>query len=127
MKGSIGTRVTEVIGIGLISLLLPGSLGNTPVSRSSACDDFCEREARKAYAEVLKLCQLAETENPRLKCYEAAKAVYLQKLEECKRGRSSSSGQRTDAGIIQRSAYFGSRTLKIVPAPGRLDTSMAPP
>ena len=46
-------------------------------------EDFCEREALKAYAEVLKLCQLAETENPRLKCYEAAKAVYWRKLEEC--------------------------------------------
>jgi hypothetical protein len=46
--------------------------------------DVCEREAVRAYAAALKLCQLAGTENPRLKCYEAAKAAYVRKLEECR-------------------------------------------
>jgi hypothetical protein len=47
--------------------------------------DPCETEALRAYAHTLKLCELANNPNPRLRCYEAAKAVYVQTLEDCHR------------------------------------------
>lgn len=84
MKGNFGIRFRDVLGIGLISALLFIPSTNTSVATTSACNEICQREALKAYAEVLKLCQLAETENPRLKCYEAAKAAYFRKLEDCR-------------------------------------------
>jgi hypothetical protein len=79
------------LGIGSFSALLFSSALNLSVADGSvACDATCERRAWKAYVEALKLCQLAETDNPRLKCYEAAKAAYFWELEQCrKRGQSA--------------------------------------
>jgi len=87
MKGNIGVTLREALGIGIAGALLLASSTNTSVATNLASADLCEREALKAYAEVLQLCQLAGTENPRLKCYEAAKAVYLRKLEDCRNHR----------------------------------------
>ena len=84
MKGNIGIRFREALGIGITGALLLVSSTNTSVATGSARDDVCEREALQAYTEALKLCQLAETQNPRLKCFEAAKAVYLRTLEDCR-------------------------------------------
>ena len=47
--------------------------------------DPCQTQALQAYWQALKVCQLAESPNPRLRCYEAARSVYIHTLEECHR------------------------------------------
>lgn len=79
--GPAGKRAFAVLAL----LLLP--LGGASVGDSPLDWDPCEREALIAYGKALKLCELAENTNPRLRCYEAAKAVYLHTLEECRRGQ----------------------------------------
>ena|SRR6516164_662223 len=61
--------------------LTVGTAGDNPPDL-----DPCELEAMKAYWQALKLCELADNSNPnpRLRCYEAAKAVYLQTLKQCR-------------------------------------------
>jgi hypothetical protein len=70
--------------VGLLHLLLwravdADNLGSTP-------DQSCEFKARQAYWNALKLCQFENNGDPRLRCYEAAREVYMRTLEEC--GRS---------------------------------------
>jgi len=66
--------------------LEPASLGDAHLD-----GDRCETEAMQAYAEALRFCQLSRGPNPRLRCYEAAKAVYREKLQQCR--ATSGSGQ----------------------------------
>ena len=51
----------------------------------SSPDQRCELQARQAYWNALKLCQFENNGDPRLRCYEAAREVYLRTLEECRR------------------------------------------
>ncbi len=75
----------KVVTAAAVLLLLP--LGRTTVGDGTSDLDGCELEALKAYGQALALCRLAEDENPRLRCYEAAKRVYLQTLEDCRSGK----------------------------------------
>jgi hypothetical protein len=79
--GAVWKRSLAVLTV----LLLP--LGHLSISDGAQDPDPCETEALKAYWQALKLCQLAEPRDPRLQCYEAAKAVYVQTLEHCRTGR----------------------------------------
>ena|SRR2546426_10702307 len=93
MKGrSIGHRRIRLYLLGLIIVWAAASANSIPPARDFGEIDMCEQEARKAYAQVLKLCRLAETDNPRLKCFEAAKAAYFQTLENCRRSREQDRG-----------------------------------
>lgn len=67
--------------IGAVLLLVP--MAKTGLSEIAQASDPCEDEALRAYHQALDLCQLAES-NPRSRCYEAAKAVYVHTLEECR-------------------------------------------
>jgi hypothetical protein len=84
MKGIIGPRIKAIWGIAIFSALLLTPPLNVTIANDSRCDDACERRAWRAYVEALKFCQLAEIQNPRLKCYEAAKAAYFRELEKCR-------------------------------------------
>ncbi|MFO1499530.1 MAG: hypothetical protein U1G07_14250 [Verrucomicrobiota bacterium] len=87
MKRNLGYcwsgRVRKAVIIAALAVLPFGrvSIGDATESR-----DPCEREALRAYIQALKLCELAQDSNPRLRCYEAARSVYLNTLAEC-RGR----------------------------------------
>jgi hypothetical protein len=74
---------------GGISLLCLFPLGPASVGDGAENLDRCEIEARQAYWQALKICQLAENPNPRLRCFEAAKAVYWHTLQECHKGSGS--------------------------------------
>src|SRR4051794_18355847 len=62
--------------------------------------DPCEIHARQAYWQALKFCQLADNANPnpRLRCYDAAKSVYFQTLDECHKSQASSMSPNTEEG-----------------------------
>jgi hypothetical protein len=83
MKRSVDRRSGA---FGILSTVVLSLVAFEPVSVSDAslATDGCEAEARRAYAEALKLCRLADTPNPRLRCYEAAKLVYWRTLQECR-------------------------------------------
>ena len=68
------------------AVILAATASQVSVSDVIQERDPCEREAMKAYVQALKLCQLADQPNPRLRCYEAAKAVYFHTVEECQKG-----------------------------------------
>jgi len=65
-------------------------VGLLPINHVGGADqgkkgDACEVEARRAYWQALKICQLAENSDPRLRCFEAAKAVYIQTFLDCQK------------------------------------------
>jgi len=64
--------------------LLCSSLGRNSIGDSTDLRDPCELKALDAYAQALRLCQFEQNANPRLRCYETARQVYLQTLEECR-------------------------------------------
>jgi hypothetical protein len=66
-------------------LLLFSSVAQVSVGENTHALDACRSKAFREYHHMLKLCQLAENGNPRLRCYEAAKAAFLKALEECDR------------------------------------------
>lgn len=78
--------------VGLAAALLP--LGLSSVGDGAEAGDPCQAEALRAYFQAVKLCQLAENPNPRLRCYEAARGVYFHVLQECRseHGGSNHSG-----------------------------------
>lgn len=87
MQGSISRSGRGSVRKALLaSILLTFSLSRGTVgdvdSRSS-----CEARAWQAYFQALKRCELAENTNPRLRCYEEARAVFLRTLLECKEER----------------------------------------
>lgn len=63
-------------------LLVPAT--RISIADQPATQDPCETEALNAYWRALKLCQLADQENPRMRCYEAAQQVYVQTLQQCR-------------------------------------------
>jgi hypothetical protein len=78
MKGSS----TRSLGAAVLFLMLSGSAWTLDRNQDP---DPCETQALQAYWQALKLCELAEAPNPRLRCHEAARAVYIQTLEQCHR------------------------------------------
>ena len=62
------------------------TFGSAWINDGAQDPDPCEMQALQAYWQALKVCQLAENTNPRLRCYEAARSVYIHTLEECHRG-----------------------------------------
>lgn len=90
MRG-LRTRGGVIAAASLILCSLP--IGPGSVSDGAEDLDCCEIKARQAYWEALKLCQLATDPNPRLRCQEAARAVYVSTLEACRgRGRIEAAG-----------------------------------
>jgi hypothetical protein len=71
------------------ALILFGSISRLASATSPAAADACQAEALRAYWRALQFCQLAEPQNPRMRCYEAAKSVYIQTLQDCRTGHSS--------------------------------------
>src|SRR5437762_11887563 len=91
-----GRRIATRARSALSLLACLGAATALPLSTPSNADnseriDGCEQEALRAYAEVLKICRLAETDNPRLRCFEAARSVYFQTLENCRRSHDAES------------------------------------
>jgi hypothetical protein len=64
------------------------SLGQLAADDKGDGHSACEREALRAYRQALKVCELAQNPNPRLRCYEAARETYWRVLDNC--GRSGS-------------------------------------
>jgi hypothetical protein len=79
-------RFTRLAGI-LVLCSVP--ILRTAVGENPGAPDPCELEAWKAYREALRLCEFEDhgTDNPRLRCYEAAKAVFVRTYLDCKRGK----------------------------------------
>lgn len=82
-ESRISRRAKCTIGL---CLLLCAPWTSVSVGDSSEELTPCEQRALQKYSEALRLCELAQDPNPRLRCYEAAKIVYLQALEECCKG-----------------------------------------
>jgi hypothetical protein len=82
MKRSLNKRFVTALGALLVCLIPAGPLS---IADGGERLDGCEVEARRAYWQALKLCQLAADPNPRLRCQEAAKAIYRTTLEECRK------------------------------------------
>jgi hypothetical protein len=77
----LGLAKLPGIAIGVLLMLAP--ICQMTAEDATEVPDPCEVEAMKAYRQALELCQLSES-NPRLRCYEAAKAVYIQTLQSCR-------------------------------------------
>lgn len=85
MKGKIWRTGRPGPLIGLTLTLWLFSLVHLSVAEVNLPADPCEAEALRAYVRALKICELAQEPNPRLRCYEAARKVYVQTLQDCRR------------------------------------------
>src|ERR1051326_6631560 len=50
-------------------------------------DSVCEARAQQAYWQALKLCQFessSENADPRMRCYDNAREIYIRTLEGCR-------------------------------------------
>lgn len=83
-------KMKREFGVAVVTALaLFGSISRLASAPSPVSTDACQAEALRAYWRALQFCQLAEPQNPRTRCYEAAKSVYIQTLQDCRAGHSS--------------------------------------
>lgn len=86
------SRFSRAKGVAALFIVLGAPWASDSVGDSSEKLTPCEQRALKNYSEALRLCELAQDPNPRLRCYEAAKAVYLRALEDCCNHDESANG-----------------------------------
>lgn len=94
MKERVERRaVSQVARIAGLLILFCGLL--TPVSIGDDTEnvDPCELRALEAYVKALRLCELAQDSNPRMRCYEAAREVYFAALADCPHFRGDDRGR----------------------------------
>jgi hypothetical protein len=95
MKGEIRVacrgRGKALAGL-LVLLLVAAPVGETSVGDEFDARNACEAKALQAYRQALRACELAnaaagesqaQNPNPRLRCYDAAREIYLRALAEC--------------------------------------------
>lgn len=75
-------RAKTAAGLFLLACLTWAPVSNGDGDRPKGLSR-CEQRALEKYAEALRLCELAQNPDPRLRCYESARAVYLRALQDC--------------------------------------------